>query len=265
MADGSSSSVSATAGRFVQTRFGRVRCVVPAADPALPAALLVHGVGARAEVWEPMLPLLRNVQAIAIDLPGHGESTGPLLSIHEAAQCLDDVRIVLGMHAVIAIGQSLGGAVVQRYARDFAPACRGIVIAHSAAHFAIAEERIRQVLDDWPAAAREFAARQVSSRANEVLKQEALRLVSLRDPAVLAHDLRACNAFDARPWAAGVHAPVLVVAGDEDAAYGPRRARELQSLYAGSQVVVLPSCAHNAVLEQPAAFAAVIDAFVLST
>lgn len=249
--------------RFVQTRFGRIRCLAATADEGAAPALLVHGVGATADSWKPVLPLLRSVRAFAIDLPGHGASTWELLADASAyAACLDEVRTGLGFDRVFAIGQSLGGAVVQCFARDFAPACRGIVIAHSAAHFSIAEERIVQVTENWPQAVESFAARQVSRGAGEALREEARRWVASRDPAVLAHDLRTCNAFDARPWASTARAPVLVIAGDEDAGYGPDQARELQSLYAGSQLAVLPSCGHNGVLERPAAFAAAIDRFV---
>lgn len=252
------------AERMLATGAGVVRCLVPAAPAAgRPVALLVHGIGGRAEVWNPVLPLFQAVNAVAIDLPGHGKSPGPLPpTAQAAARCLDAVRIALGLDSVVAIGQSLGGAVVQCFARDFPAACQGIVIANSAADFSIGEERLRQIEADWPAAARDFAARQLSSAATPALQQQAQRMVLWRDPAVLVHDLRLCNAFSARPWAAAIGKPVLILTGDEDPTTGVARARELHALYPHADLCVLERCGHNAALEQPQRFAAAVDGFI---
>ncbi len=252
------------AERLLETSAGVVRCLVPAAPVAgRPVALLVHGIGARAEVWNPVLPLFQAANAIAIDLPGHGKSPGPLLPTAQAtARCLDAVRIALGLDAVVAVGQSLGGAVVQCFARDFPAACQGIVIANSAADFSVGEERLRQIEADWPAAARDFAARQLSGAAAPALQEQALQMVQWRDPAVLVHDLRLCNAFSARAWAAEIGTPVLILTGGEDATTGVARARELHALYPHADLCVLERCGHNAALERPERFAAAVDAFV---
>ncbi len=250
--------------RLLDTGAGVVRCLAPATLVAgRPMALLVHGIGGRAEVWNPVLPLFQAVNAIAIDLPGHGKSPGPLLPTAPAgARCLDAVRIALGLDSVFAVGQSLGGAVVQCFACDFPASSRGIVIANSAADFSVGEERLRQIEADWPAAARDFAARQLSSAAAPALKQQAQQMVSWREPAVLVHDLGLCNAFSARAWAATIRTPVLILTGDEDPTTGVERARDLHALYPHADLCVLERCGHNAALEQPERFAAAVDAFV---
>lgn len=229
------------------------------------AALLVHSIGGNATNWDPVLPLLREVDAVAIDLPGHGKSTAPLLtSAEDCARHLEDLRIALGQDAIVAVGQSMGGAVVQCYARDYPQTCLGIVVAHSAASFNVAPERLRQIEEDWPTAQKEFALRQVSRHAGVALRLQSQALVAQRDPAVMLADLRLCNAFTAHAWAAHVQTPVLVIAGDEDPAYGTSRAGELQSLYPNARVEIIERCGHNAVLEQPEAFAAIVDEFVSS-
>lgn len=232
---------------------------------AKPAALLVHSIGGNATNWDPVLPLLREVNAVAIDLPGHGKSTAPLLtSAEDCARHLEDMRIALGLDAIFAIGQSMGGAVVQCYARDFPQTCRGIVVAHSAASFDVSPQRLLQIETHWPTAQKEFASRQVSHHAGESLRLQAQALVAQREPVVMVNDLRLCNAFCAQAWAAQVKTPVLVIAGDEDPAYGTSRAGELQSLYPNARVEILARCGHNGVLEQPSAFAAAVDGFVSS-
>lgn len=240
-----------------------MRCLQRAGTRSLPPALLVHGIGGFAEVWAPVIDVFRDLQPVAVDLPGHGGSSGPLLASAEAyAECLDEVRIALEMESVVVMGQSLGGAVAQAYARRFPATCSGMVIASSAASFAIAPERLQQITDDWPAAAAGFAQRQLSADAGPAMRLEARRLVALRSPAVLAHDLRTCLAFSSHAWAAEVKVPVLLLTGDADATAGPERARELQGLYRQAKLVILDHCGHNAVLQQPHAFAQAVDAFV---
>ena len=64
--------------------------------------LLVHGVGLRAEAWQPQIDRFADrFRVIAVDLPGHGESTGltgdPLLPAY--VDWLDRVVTVLDLRA----------------------------------------------------------------------------------------------------------------------------------------------------------------------
>ncbi len=74
--------------------------------------LLVHGVGLRAEAWQPQIDRFADrFRVIAVDLPGHGESTGltgdPLLPAY--VDWLDRVVTVLGFGPVSLVGHSMGG------------------------------------------------------------------------------------------------------------------------------------------------------------
>src|SRR5437870_2841181 len=80
----------------------------------MPACVvLVHGAWHGAWCFDRVLPRLRDagVDAVAIDLPGHGEDTSPLSDLHgDAAR----VRSVLdGIDdPVVLVGHSYGGAVI---------------------------------------------------------------------------------------------------------------------------------------------------------
>jgi pimeloyl-ACP methyl ester carboxylesterase/putative sterol carrier protein len=76
--------------------------------------LLLHGLGANKLSWLPLLgPLAERYRVIAMDLPGHGESTkrrGDYTPAHFGAvvrQALDE----LGVERVALIGNSLGGRI----------------------------------------------------------------------------------------------------------------------------------------------------------
>lgn len=96
--------------------------------PDAPALLLVHGLGASAAWWNPVVPCLADTyHVVRVDLAGHGRSTGPGrrtgggrgsrgLAEYSIAAHADRVGAVLdelGVKRVaVAIGHSTGGAVV---------------------------------------------------------------------------------------------------------------------------------------------------------
>ena len=75
--------------------------------------VLVHGAWHGAWCWERVIPGLadQGVQAVAIDLPGHGADSGPLVDLHGDS---DRVRAVIDEIAepVVVVGHSYGGAVL---------------------------------------------------------------------------------------------------------------------------------------------------------
>ncbi len=75
--------------------------------------VLVHGAWHGAWCWERLTPLLdaAGIPSIAVDLPGHGDDTGPLTDMHGDA---DRVRAVLdGVDGdVVLVGHSYGGIVI---------------------------------------------------------------------------------------------------------------------------------------------------------
>jgi pimeloyl-ACP methyl ester carboxylesterase len=77
------------------------------------AVVLVHGAWHGAWCWQPVLERLSaaGVEAIAVDLPGHGDDPGPMGDLHADAdrvrQTLDEIQ-----RPVVLVGHSYGGAVI---------------------------------------------------------------------------------------------------------------------------------------------------------
>ena len=97
----------------------RVRALVWGRD-ADPTVVLVHGNGAHAHWWEPLLPsLVPGWRAVAIDLRGHGESGWPATPAYMMADFERDLAAVVaatvpGPFALV--GHSMGGRVALWYA-----------------------------------------------------------------------------------------------------------------------------------------------------
>lgn len=81
-----------------------------------PAVVLLHPNGFCAGLYEPLADRLRQVaRPIAIDLRGHGASTAPTgadsYAFEQLAADVVAVLDALGLHGVVGVGGSLGGAV----------------------------------------------------------------------------------------------------------------------------------------------------------
>jgi hypothetical protein len=90
-----------------------------------PLLLLWHGAGVDATIWEAVIPHLTSFRVVAQDLPGHGRSSMPRLSIADAIADGDAVITYLGLGESILAGFSLGGWAALHYAAT--RPCRALV------------------------------------------------------------------------------------------------------------------------------------------
>lgn len=237
-----------------------------------PKAIFVHGAGGYAEAWANIIDRFEAVDAIAIDMPGHGKSGGKLPdSPDEQAEIVESLRLGLDLGPVYIVGHSLGGAVAQCYARDHGGTCRGIVVSNSGAIFNASrsdEERARQrqrILEDWPAAVEHYALGQVSPDAPEAAKAAARRSVEARVPEVMHHDVGVVHRIDHRPWVGSLDVPCLVLAGYEDRLTPFDMSLEVYRLIPRAQLSVVSPGGHSPFLEYPLRYIAAIESFIAET
>jgi hypothetical protein len=81
-----------------------------------PLLLLWHGAGTDATIWEAVIPHLTSFRVVAQDLPGHGRSSIPRLSVADAMADGDAVITDLGLGEPILAGLSVGGWAALHYA-----------------------------------------------------------------------------------------------------------------------------------------------------
>ncbi len=93
----------------------RVRVATSGDGPAL---LLLNGIGAPVEMWQPLLPQLGHVRAIAFDAPGSGRTASGSwpLTMRGHAQLALDVLDALDCPRAAVLGFSFGGLVAQELA-----------------------------------------------------------------------------------------------------------------------------------------------------
>jgi pyruvate dehydrogenase E2 component (dihydrolipoamide acetyltransferase) len=98
-------------------------------------ALLLHGFGGDLDNWMFNLDALAEAApVIALDLPGHGQSTPrlPGATLRDLAGCVARFLDAIGVAQVHAVGHSLGGAVAARLALDQPQRVRTLALVNSA-------------------------------------------------------------------------------------------------------------------------------------
>jgi abhydrolase domain-containing protein 6 len=101
-----------------------------------PTVLLVHGLFATKEQWNPLACLLADAgyRTIAVDLPGYGESDGYALSAYQLenqVEALHALMARLDIKRFDIAGNSMGGAISAMYARRHAEQVRSLAFVGS--------------------------------------------------------------------------------------------------------------------------------------
>ena len=242
-------------------------------SPEDPVVILLHGAGMNGTIWQLQTRYLahRGLQAIAVDLPGHGRSEGePLTSVEDLGQFVVDLMDAAGWERASLVGHSMGSFVALDAARRLGDRCRSVVLMGAAAAMPVHPQLIDDAEGDLPAAAALMAAWGHAKPAH--LGQNptpgmwmtggARALVERSDPGVLAADFRACAAYEgATDAAAAVSCPTTVIIGLGDKMTPPKAGRALAALLGDVDVIELAATGHSMMTEAPRSVrSAILDA-----
>src|SRR3989440_11366329 len=125
-----------TETKTINVQGTQVYVAIRPGDGSEPALLMINGLGANLELFEPFLDALDNVGGqkigtICFDIPGVGGSPLPRFPLrfrglaHLVAQMLD----VLGHQEVDVLGISWGGGLAQQFAHQYPWRCRRLILA----------------------------------------------------------------------------------------------------------------------------------------
>ena len=245
-------------------------------DAALPTIVFVHGAAQDHSVWalQSRYFAYHGTNVLAVDLPGHGQSTGPALtSVPALADWLIALLDASGVARAALVGHSMGslaaldaaGRHAQRVSKLALLGCSvpmpvsDLLLAAARADDHVAYE----LIVGWS-----FSdAHQLGGNAQPGvwMTGNGLRLLERTRPGVLYADLRACHDYDAGlTAAAGVRCPVLLIAGQRDQMAPPRNAQPLIAALADQRLVTISGCGHSLMVEAPDAVLDVLRAFFLA-
>jgi pimeloyl-ACP methyl ester carboxylesterase len=222
--------------------------------------VLVHGLGADADVWAYCLePLSRNHRVIAPDLLGFGRSSKPLISYRIATfvEMLERFLHTLGLKQVSLVGNSVGGWVCASFALQFPERLKKLVLNDAIGIVAGSAEvgldlrpsslqRTREIL--------EFMFYDKRCATDGLVEAAYEFHLERNDGPTIASVLEMINArldrLDDR--VAQVAVATLLVWGDSDRVSPLSVAENYHKLIRGSKLEVIPQCGHLPPLEKPA-------------
>lgn len=215
--------------------------------------LLLHGfTGGRDDFSAVLAGLAEHRRAVAVDLPGHGDSQGsddpgdyalPVLGgwVLRLAGALD-----LGDFHLL--GHSMGGLVAQRVAASASQRLRSLVLADTGLG-ALREEAAERVVRIA------LAARDGGAGAPEPSRGP-------RPAAVVGGARILTGAEPVGAFLRGIDIPVLVVHGEGEEHWSTTEQHLLASTVAGAQRVVIPGAGHCPQRDSPEAWVAVVAGFL---
>lgn len=232
--------------------------------------VMVHGLGGTTNTWTPLLSAVSGMRRVRIELPGSGRShrahalqentaNKGRLTIDVLVDAVLRVATQLGVSRAHFAGHSLGTIVCQHLAVRAPERVRSLALFGA---LPAPPEAARQGLKARAAKARDegmfgIADLIVQAALSSSTREQLPVAVAFVRESLCAQDpegyARTCEALAAAQPAAieSIDAPVLLVAGDEDAVAPVQAARDIASRIDGAQIETLTRCGHWMTVERP--------------
>lgn len=227
------------------------------------SVILIHGAGESHLVWPEALRNLSGAVVYALDLPGHGRSSGQgRSSIAAYAQVVVDWMSAVGLSRAVWVGHSMGGAIAQWAALHHPERVAALVLIATGARLRVSPEILEGLRTDFQRTVDRITEWSwgISPPARWV--ENTRHLLLSTDPALIEGDYRACDAFDVMDRLGEIRAPTLVIGGTADRMTPIKYAEYLAAHIPGARLVRVEGAGHMVMLEQPEVVAAAIRDFL---
>jgi len=240
-----------------------------------PPLVLLHGFVGGSGFWLAQeTGLMDRLELISIDLPGFagsGHVPAPD-SLAGYAQAVVDHLEALGVRRFALLGFSMGGMIAQQLAKDCPDRVSSLILYGSSAvgdlphRFESWEASIARLERDGVEATTDktVATWFVAGKAHP-FHAICRAACAGANKASCIRVMRAMQGWSSVPWLKELRLPTLVIVGDKDRSTKPSDSVILWEGIPGSELAVLPNCAHGAHMESPDLFNRIVGDFVLRT
>ena len=233
-------------------------------NPAQRTAVFIHGAANDHSVWalQSRYFAWHGWNVLAVDLPGHGQSDGPLCTSIEAladwvATFLDAAHVKAG----VVIGHSMGSLTALELTARRPDLVSKLALVGSAVPMAVGdvlldaarddEEKARRMIVDWS-----FAPNSQLGNNHKVpgtwLPGNSLALMRRMAKGLLHNDLAACKAYvGGLDAAAKVQCPAFVLMGERDMMTAPKAALGVIAALKSVRTETIADAGHNMMAEAP--------------
>ncbi|MDA8826297.1 alpha/beta hydrolase [Luminiphilus sp.] len=232
-------------------------------DSDKPSIVFIHGSGMDHTVWTLAARHFarHGNNVIAVDLPGHGRSTGaPLENIPAMADWLVGVLDALNIKSSAVVGHSLGSLIALEFSARHASRARALAMVGTIVPMPVSSAILDACKNNDHAAFDMLTQYGLSKRhqyggnrsSGIWMIGSSLRLYERSQPGALYADMNACNEYQSGlERASDVECPTLMVLGSEDRLTPVRGTRPLQEAFKQPEVTVIPGAGHTLMMEAP--------------
>ena len=241
----------------------------------LPTVIFLHGAEMDHSIW--VLPsrwfARHGYGVLALDLPGHGRSEGPLIPTIEAmADWLIAVLDTLNVQTAGLAGHSMGSLISLDTAGRYPERVFALALLGTSFPMPVNEHLLAAAANDDHAALEMLNifghARSALTGGNEHIGMWntglGMRLMEQAQPGVVVNDLNACKEYqNGLKVAPNIQCPTTIIVGDRDVMTPPRNAKSLLDAIPTARTAIVAGSGHSLFNEKPDAMLdALIQAFV---
>lgn len=219
--------------------------------------LLIHGAGS--QYLDYPLKMRRDLQSIAIDLPGHGRSSkSEIISIENYAKDIIAFMEAMNLEKVIPVGHSMGGGIAQQISLDYPDALSGLILIATGAKLSVNQSIIDGIVSKPEETAYLIMKWSWSKTTAEEMLQRGVKHLLETPVDIIQADYIACNDFDVRDRLGAIQTPTLVIAGTLDKMTQLALNQELADNIPDSTLKIFENSGHQVHVEQAEAVIDVI-------
>jgi len=227
-------------------------------------AIFIHGAANDHSVWalQSRYFAWHGWNVLAVDLPAHGQSDGPLCtSIKALADWVAAFLDAAQVKAAVVIGHSMGSLTTLELSARRPDLVGKLALVGSAVPMAVGdvlldaalndEEKARRMIVDWS-----FAPNSQLGNKHKApgtwLPGNSLALMRRMMKGTLHNDLAACKAYvNGLAAAANVQCPAFVLMGERDMMTAPKAALGVIAALKSVRTQTIPDAGHNMMSEAP--------------
>lgn len=249
---------------YAETARGNLFYTLSQGTADSPTLLLIHGAGGSRLHWPAELRRLPQATVYTLDLPGHGRSEGPGCdTIQGYTEKVVAFLDAVGIERAVLVGHSMGGAIAQTLALDFAGRIAGLVLVATGARLRVAPAVLEGIQSNFEGAAELVTHFAWGAGASPALLELGRQAILKAGPGVLLGDFTACDNFDVMKRLEEIRIPALVISGSADQLTPSKYARYLAEHIPSARLALIEDAGHMVMLERPAETAQAVREFLV--
>ncbi len=231
-------------------------------DPDKQTIVLIHGSGGTSVLWENQIDAFNPfVNTVALDLPGHGRSSGQGMdSIEDYAVAVADFIEAIEVPGPIPCGLSIGGAIVLQLILEHVDLFKAAILVSTGARLRVSPSILEAIEKDYQRFVNSIPVFAASEKTDIKKIAPLIAATAKCGPEVTSGDFKACDRFDIMERLPDISVPVLILAGEDDKMTPPKYSQHMKEHIKHASMVNIKEAGHLLPMECPEAFnRAVVD------